>query len=229
LRREPPEHQWHARGQGFKSPQLHPRSAGLFAVDHLRIAGPRSRSAATCWVTPIRSSWAVVTRATIAGVIFRQTRPPGCRRHRGRSSRPRGQSARQSPASGWRRPPARWRGMPQVTGSWGRCRGGARVDGDRTAGRRRSRSRGRAAAGSAGGGGPAGRSIDGRLAAHAQQQRQGGDHPRAAGSPSLPLSALQGGHRPIYGRTRPSVPRNQVGGDYAPSGSSRALMGGAKK
>ena len=30
--------QWHARGQGFKSPQLHPRSEALSAVDRLRIA-----------------------------------------------------------------------------------------------------------------------------------------------------------------------------------------------
>ena len=29
---------WHARGQGFKSPQLHPRSQALSAVDRLRIA-----------------------------------------------------------------------------------------------------------------------------------------------------------------------------------------------
>ena len=29
---------WHARGQGFKSPQLHPRSEALSAVDRLRIA-----------------------------------------------------------------------------------------------------------------------------------------------------------------------------------------------
>ena len=28
---------WHARGQGFKSPQLHPRSTALSAVDHPRI------------------------------------------------------------------------------------------------------------------------------------------------------------------------------------------------
>ena len=35
---EPPAHRWHARGQGFKSPQLHPRSQALSAVDRLRIA-----------------------------------------------------------------------------------------------------------------------------------------------------------------------------------------------
>jgi len=35
---EPPAHRWHARGQGFKSPQLHPRSQALSTVDRLRIA-----------------------------------------------------------------------------------------------------------------------------------------------------------------------------------------------
>jgi hypothetical protein len=30
--------QWHARGQGFKSPQLHPRSTALSAADRPRIA-----------------------------------------------------------------------------------------------------------------------------------------------------------------------------------------------
>jgi hypothetical protein len=30
---------WHARGQGFKSPQLHPRSEALFGFDRPRIAG----------------------------------------------------------------------------------------------------------------------------------------------------------------------------------------------
>ena len=29
---------WHARGQGFKSPQLHPRSEAHSAVDRPRIA-----------------------------------------------------------------------------------------------------------------------------------------------------------------------------------------------
>jgi hypothetical protein len=38
LRCERLARQWHARGQGFKSPQLHPRSTALSAVDNPRIA-----------------------------------------------------------------------------------------------------------------------------------------------------------------------------------------------
>jgi hypothetical protein len=44
-RREPPEHQWHARGQGFKSPQLHHRSDGLCAVYRPEIPGARGAHA----------------------------------------------------------------------------------------------------------------------------------------------------------------------------------------
>jgi hypothetical protein len=43
LRREWLARQWHARGQGFKSPQLHPRSEALFAVDRPRIARLRQQ------------------------------------------------------------------------------------------------------------------------------------------------------------------------------------------
>jgi hypothetical protein len=34
---------WHARGQGFKSPQLHSRSEGLSGLDRPRIARPRQQ------------------------------------------------------------------------------------------------------------------------------------------------------------------------------------------
>jgi hypothetical protein len=62
---------WHARGQGFKSPQLHPRSDALSAVDRPRIGALRSSYAATASARPMRSSMAAVTRTTIAGVVSR--------------------------------------------------------------------------------------------------------------------------------------------------------------
>jgi hypothetical protein len=40
---EPPAHQWHARGQGFKSPQLHRRSEAQSGLDRPRIARPRQQ------------------------------------------------------------------------------------------------------------------------------------------------------------------------------------------
>jgi hypothetical protein len=39
-RREPPAHRWHARGQGFKSPQLHPRSEARSGLGRPRIGRP---------------------------------------------------------------------------------------------------------------------------------------------------------------------------------------------
>jgi hypothetical protein len=60
---------WHARGQGFKSPQLHPRSKALCAVDRPQIARPGQQvgSNRRC---PGRSvaHWSV-TPAVLAGVV----------------------------------------------------------------------------------------------------------------------------------------------------------------
>src|SRR5829696_5212581 len=58
---------WHARGQGFKSPQLHPRSEALSALDDRQSRPSRSRYAATACARPMRSSRAPVTRAINAG------------------------------------------------------------------------------------------------------------------------------------------------------------------
>jgi hypothetical protein len=46
---------WHARGQGFKSPQLHPRSAALSAVDRPRIPtlAQQMRSNRQCAADPV--------------------------------------------------------------------------------------------------------------------------------------------------------------------------------
>jgi hypothetical protein len=68
----------------------------------------------------MRSSRAAVTRASIAGVVSRYTRPMGLPRRRGRGGHSRGPLAHRSPVRGWPRPPARWRrcaaghGAPQV-------------------------------------------------------------------------------------------------------------------
>ena len=43
LRHEPLARQWHARGQGFKSPQLHPRSEAMFGVDRPQIGRLRQQ------------------------------------------------------------------------------------------------------------------------------------------------------------------------------------------
>jgi hypothetical protein len=61
---------WHARGQGFKSPQLHPRSDGLFAVDRPWIARPgqqigSNRRRAGRFVAtgrPTRQCWLALSR-----------------------------------------------------------------------------------------------------------------------------------------------------------------------
>jgi hypothetical protein len=48
--------QWHARGQGFKSPQLHPSSEALSASTGPESPASRSRYAATAVARPIQVS-----------------------------------------------------------------------------------------------------------------------------------------------------------------------------
>ena len=97
LRCERLARQWHARGQGFKSPQLHPRSEALSAVD--RPANPGARAADTqqppCVADAVIQGG--VTRATIAGSSLGRSGPWGCRRRCGRGGRLCGPSARRYP------------------------------------------------------------------------------------------------------------------------------------
>jgi hypothetical protein len=77
---EPPAHQWHARGQGFKSPQLHHREpAGqrycaaipLPPTEPVSSAWGRIGAANTLSATARHSSTAAKTRACISGVRCR--------------------------------------------------------------------------------------------------------------------------------------------------------------
>jgi hypothetical protein len=63
--------QWHARGQGFKSPQLHHRSTALSALDRPRIGALAQQIRSNRQCVADGSSKAAVTRATIAGVVSR--------------------------------------------------------------------------------------------------------------------------------------------------------------
>jgi hypothetical protein len=62
---------WHARGQGFKSPQLHPRSTALSAVDRSRIACLGQQIGSNLLWKAGPASGTAVPPASIAGVVVR--------------------------------------------------------------------------------------------------------------------------------------------------------------
>jgi hypothetical protein len=70
-RREPPAHRWHARGQGFKSPQLHPRSEAMFGPGHPGISGLGQQigSNPACTASPGYRSGRGADRSCRAGTV----------------------------------------------------------------------------------------------------------------------------------------------------------------
>jgi hypothetical protein len=101
-RREPPAHRWHARGQGFKSPQLHPRSEAMFGPGHPGISGLGQQigSNPACTASPGYRSGRGADRSCRAGTVVqpdaegrqlrRACRP---RRHRRRRAQQQRQDA----------------------------------------------------------------------------------------------------------------------------------------
>jgi hypothetical protein len=79
LGRERRARQWHARGQGFKSPQLHPRSTALPAVDRSQIARPGQQIGSNRRCLGRSVAHRSVTPAVPAGVVSWSDRPDeGC-------------------------------------------------------------------------------------------------------------------------------------------------------